>query len=76
VPELTSGATWPYALIGAAFALIGVVCIAYAEQRRREVERAARAGGYVSPHTGVTTALLVVGVALGLALTIVSLSEL
>ena len=76
VPELTSGATWPYALIGAAFALIGVVCIAYAEQRRREVERAARAGGYVSPHTGVTTALLVVGVALGLALTIVALTEL
>src|SRR4051812_3179187 len=47
VPALTEGATWPYALIGSAFSLIGIVCVVYAEQRRREVERAARAGGYV-----------------------------
>jgi putative membrane protein len=76
VPALTTGATWPYALIGCAFAVIGIICIVYAEQRRREVEKAARAGSFVSPHTGVTTALVVGGTALGLALMIVTLSEL
>jgi putative membrane protein len=76
VPALTSGATWPYALIGAAFALMGIVCVVYAEQRRREVERAARAGGYVTPHTGVTTVLVVAGTLLGLALMAVAFSEL
>ena len=76
VPELTTGATWPYALIGAAFAVAGIVCVVYAEQRRREVDRAARAGTFVSPHTGVTTALLFIGLALGVALAIVALTEL
>jgi putative membrane protein len=76
VPALTTGATWPYALIGTAFAVIGVICVVYAERRRREVDAAARAGSYVSPHTGVTTTLVVVGVLLGLALMAVALSEL
>ena len=76
VPALTSGATWPYALIGTAFALLGVLCVVYAEVRRREVDRAARAGSYVSPHTAVTTAMVVTGTLLGLALMAVALSEL
>ena len=76
VPELTKGATWPFALIGAAFALAGIVCVVYAEQRRREVDRAAREGKFVSPHPGVTTALMFIGLALGVALAIVALSEL
>jgi len=76
VPALTTGATWPYALIGTAFALMGILCVVYAEQRRREVERAARSGGFVSPHTWVTAVLVVVGTLLGLALIAVALSEL
>ena len=76
VPALTTGATWPYALIGTTFAVAGVICVVYAERRRREVDAAAREGKYVTPHTGVTTALVVIGVALGLALMAVALSEL
>ena len=76
VPALTGGTTWPYALIGAAFAVVGIICVVYAERRRREVERAAKAGSFVSPHNAVTTALVVAGIALGLALMIVALSEL
>jgi putative membrane protein len=76
VPELTRGRTWPFALIGAGFAVSGLICIVYAERRRREVERAARAGEYVSANTAVTTLLVVIGVVLGLALLAVALSEL
>jgi putative membrane protein len=76
VPALTTGATWPYAVIGAAFAVLGLICVVYAEQRRREVDRAARSGGYVSPHTIVTTALVIIGTLVGLALVVVALSEL
>jgi putative membrane protein len=76
VPALTTGATWPYALLGFAFAAIGLICVVYAERRRREVERAARAGGYVPASSGVTLALVIGGTALGLALMVVALSEL
>jgi hypothetical protein len=53
-----------------------VVCVVYAERRRREVERAAKAGSFISPHNAVTTSLVVAGVVLGLALMVVALSEL
>ena len=76
VPELTKGSTWPFALIGAAFAVLGIICVGYAERRRREVDRAARAGDFVSPHDAVTTTLVVIGIALGIALAIIALSEL
>ena len=76
VPELTKGATWPFALIGAGFAVVGIVCVVYAEQRRREVDRAARAGEFVSPRPEVTTVLVVIGIVLGIALAIIALSEL
>jgi hypothetical protein len=76
VPAIARGTTWPFALIGAGFGLVGIVCVVYAEQRRRAVDRAARAGEFVSPSTLVTTILVVAGIALGIALTITALTEL
>ena len=40
---------WPYTVVGAAFALLGTACIAYAELRRRAVDRAVRAGRFADP---------------------------
>jgi putative membrane protein len=40
VPELSSGAAWPYEVIGVAFALVGLLFIAYAYVRQRRVEEA------------------------------------
>jgi uncharacterized membrane protein YidH (DUF202 family) len=76
VPAIAKGTTWPYALIGAGFAAVGVVCVVYAEQRRRAVDRAARAGEFVSLSTLVATILVVAGILLGVALTIIALTEL
>ena len=76
MPALTHGTTWPFALIGAGFALVGIVCVVYAEQRRRAVDRAARAGEFVSLNALVTTILVVAGILLGIALTIIALTEL
>jgi hypothetical protein len=55
---------------------VGIVCVVYAESRRRAVDRAARAGEFVSLSTLVTTILVVAGILLGVALTIIALTEL
>jgi len=52
VPALTSGATWPYTIAGAGYAVLGVVCIVYAAVRRREVDEALARGDFVRPMTG------------------------
>jgi hypothetical protein len=76
VPAIAKGTTWPFALIGAGFALVGIVCVVYAESRRRAVDRAAKAGEFVSLSALVTTILVVAGILLGIALTIIALTEL
>ena len=38
VPELSSGAAWPFEAIGVAFALVGLLFIAYAYIRQKRVE--------------------------------------
>ena len=40
LPELSGGANWPFELVGAAFALIGVVFMVYGYVRHNEVDRA------------------------------------
>src|SRR4051812_35719596 len=39
VPALSSGPGWPFTVIGAGFALLGISCSAYAWKRHRELER-------------------------------------
>jgi putative membrane protein len=76
VPSLTHQTRWPYAVVGAGFALIGIGTITYAFRRQREVREAIRRGGFSHPREGVLIALTVAGVILGLLLLLVVLVEL
>jgi putative membrane protein len=75
VPELSSGASWPFELIGTAFAVAGITLIAYAYVRQRQVEEAVARGGYApfEPRAGLVFAA--VGVILGLGTIAVILLE-
>src|SRR5262249_7062017 len=75
IPELSTGAAWPYELMGTAFALVGIALIAYAYVRQKQVEEAVARGGYapVNPSAGLLFAA--VGVILGLGTIIVIFAE-
>jgi putative membrane protein len=74
VPQLAeTGSTWPYQVIGAGFALIGIACIAYALIRERQVEAALMRGEFVPPDRTWTVAMTAGGVVLGV-LTLVLLA--
>lgn len=62
---------WPYELLGAGFALLGVAFVGYGWVRQRAVERALAAGSYAPP-SGLAVALFTVGgVVLGLGVLLV-----
>jgi putative membrane protein len=62
---------WPYELLGAAFALLGVAFVGYGWVRQRAVDRALAAGSYAPP-SGLAVALFTVGgVVLGLGVLLV-----
>jgi inner membrane protein YidH len=75
VPELTTGAAWPFELIGTAFAVAGIALIAYAYIRQRQVEEAIARGGYApfDPRAGLVFAA--VGVILGIGTVVLILIE-
>jgi putative membrane protein len=74
VPALTDDPRWPYTVIGAAFALLGIGFTYVAYARERAVERALREGGYAPPSDRLLSGLTVVGVVLGIALLLVILT--
>ena len=47
VPALTDVRHWPYEVLGAGFAVLGLIFIAYASWRHREIERAVSQGEFV-----------------------------
>ena len=73
VPELTSGAARQYKAIGVGFTAVGVLFIAYAYVRQKQVEDALARGDYApfEPRTGFVFAAL--GAALGIATLVVLL---
>jgi putative membrane protein len=75
VPELSTGATWPFELIGTAFVVAGIALIGYAYYRQKQVEEAVARGGYAafSPSAGLVFAA--VGIVLGLGTILVILVE-
>ena len=75
VPALTSGATWPYTVIGAGFALLGVICIGYAAIRRREVDAALARGDFVRPDDRVIAFMTALGALLGLLVLVIVIVE-
>lgn len=68
VPDITNTeSTWPYQVIGAGFALLGVACISYGLRRERHVEQALLRGEFVAPDPAVALGMTIAGVVLGLA---------
>jgi putative membrane protein len=75
VPELSSGAAWPFEAIGIAFGLVGVLMIAYAYVRQKRVEEALDRGGYAPLDARAGLFFAAVGVLLGLGTVIVILVQ-
>jgi putative membrane protein len=48
VPELAGGASWPFEVIGVAFALVGITFMMYGYVRHRSVDAALSRGDYLS----------------------------
>jgi putative membrane protein len=73
VPELSSGASWPYELLGVGYALLGIALISYGYLRQRAVEAAVRRGDWAPLDPTVTAMLTVGGTVLGAATILVVL---
>ena len=68
VPAITKGQRWPYTVLGAAFAVVGIVFIAYGLVRRNAVEAALERGDFANPDRQFLFAITLVGVLLGLGM--------
>ena len=75
LPELAGGTTWPYAVIGAGYALIGVAMIGYAEVRHRELAEALRTGAYAHLDDRALRLFTGAGVVLGAATVVLIVAQ-
>jgi len=75
VPAIASGTTWPYTAIGIGFALVGAFCSAYAFWRYHAVEQAVSRGEFTHPDERLIALLSGVGLALGLLVVVVLLTD-
>jgi putative membrane protein len=67
VPELSSGAAWPYELLGVGYSLLGIALIAYGHRRQYAVEAAVRRGEWAPLDATAAAALTIAGILLGAA---------
>jgi putative membrane protein len=65
VPELSSGASWPYELLGVGYSLLGIAFISFGHRRQQAVAAAVQRGEWNPLDERVAVALTVTGVALG-----------
>ena len=70
VPELSTGAAWPFEIVGVAFVVLGVVFVAYGLIRHRNVATALARGTHAPPDERALLGLTLVTALLG-CLTIV-----
>jgi uncharacterized membrane protein YidH (DUF202 family) len=75
VPSLTNQTRWPYEIVGAAFAFVGVLAMVYGMVRERSVRESLRRGKFVPPHDEMLIALSVVGGLLGLVVVVLVLTD-
>jgi putative membrane protein len=68
IPELSSGANWPYELLGVAFAVVGVAFVGYGYVRQKAVEAALARGEYAPLPLEAALAFAAIGVLLGLGM--------
>jgi putative membrane protein len=73
VPELSSGASWPYELLGVGYALLGMAMIFFGHRRQNAVEAAVQRGEWAPLDPRLATFLTVAGTALGAATILVVL---
>jgi putative membrane protein len=67
VPELAGGAAWPFQLLGAGYAVLGLSLILYGHRRRAEVERALARGEWSVFPPSAALAMTAAGLLLGVA---------
>ena len=70
VPALDNHARWPYALLGAGFALLGVAFMTLGSRRQREVHEAIERGEFADLGDNLTRALTLAGVVMGISVLI------
>jgi putative membrane protein len=70
VPALGHQARWPYAVVGAGFALLGVAFMELGARRQRLVHQAIARGEFADLDARVTRALTTVGALLGVGVLI------
>ena len=75
VPELSSGAAWPFEAIGVAFAVVGLLFIAYAYVRQTRVEEALARGEYAPFETRAGLLFAALGVMLGIGTITIILAQ-
>jgi putative membrane protein len=68
VPALGNHTRWPYAVVGAGFALLGVAFMWVGARRQREVRAAVARGEFAELDDRLTNALTAAGVVLGLGI--------
>jgi uncharacterized membrane protein YidH (DUF202 family) len=66
-PDVSNGARWPYEVVGAGFAAIGVLLLWIGYSRTRAVEQALERGEFAPLGNRLPLALLIGGAALGVA---------
>jgi putative membrane protein len=74
VPAVTGGTAWPYTLIGAAFAVLGVALTGLAYVRERQVERALDEGGYAPLDQRIISALAAFAIVLGVGVLVITVA--
>ena len=67
LPEVTSGAAWPYEIVGAGYALLGVAFIGYGQLRQARVEQAIARDEFSPLDARVASGFAAFGVALAVA---------
>jgi putative membrane protein len=65
VPELSSGAAWPFEAIGVAYGAVGLLFIGYAYLRQKRVEEALARGDYAPLEKRVGLVFSALGLVLG-----------
>lgn len=67
VPELAEQAQWPYAIVGAAYAVFGLCMVLYGTARQRAVEHAILQGAFTRSDPRILTTFTVFATAIALA---------
>jgi inner membrane protein YidH len=76
VPTLAhTSSRWPYAGLGAGYAVLGVMCIAYGFRREQDIARAISEGRFMPMDKRYSALLTTLGVALGVVTLLLILIE-